>query len=243
MAVNSTPYLGQLVPAQNNNCLTEVANKQIAEQARVGDHANAVRKIQVWVASDNALKVNAAKAAVSIWAAKIVDSPDVSAKGFRVPSDIPEQPTGEQQTQLGARNRFNYLKKAAEHESNAREHKDAVQVYVSMENGIVQEKISDLRNPQEFEDTDGKVWVDRCFVIVEVCVRNLHLESSAFSEGVTTPLKAVEAAKAENWDKTAGSFIELMYGFNAKDWHGAMAGKSREPIMKETIYAALGHQQ
>lgn len=55
------------------------------------------------------------------------------------------------------------------------------------------------------------------------------------SEGVTTPKQAVLLAKDSGWTKTAGFFIEQLYHWNAKDWHGSIAGKSRSVIMQELI--------
>lgn len=188
--------------------------------------------VQLFVASENKVKIAAATNAVLRWLGKR----EVDAKGFNAASNINEQPVGTMETKLGAQNRITHLKKLAV--DSAKE--NTLQIYVSMENGIMPEVVDDVRNRQEFyDDEHKKTWVDRCFVIVQVYHKGREYEGSSFSEGVTTPLKAVKAAEASNWQKTCGSFIEEMYGFNAKDWHGQMAGVGRQKLMEEAIFHAL----
>lgn len=214
---SSTEYLGQVVAP-----ITAQSIVKSAKDARV----------QLFVASENKVKISAATNAVLKW----LGQHELEAKGFNAASDINEQPVGTAETKLGAHNRITHLKKMAV--GNVKE--NAVQVYVSMENGIMPEVVDDLRNPQEFLDEQRQTaWVDRCYVIVKVYHKGKEFEGSAFSQGVTTPLHAVKAAEAADWEKTCGSFIEERYGFNAKDWHGQMAGVGRQKLMEDAIFHAL----
>lgn len=217
-----TEYLGQIVPAPAANPLTKDA-LNIAKGT----------KLQLFVASENKLKIESAKNAAMLW----LEGYTIEAKGFNAASKIHEQPVGEEETKQGAKNRITHLKELAK--ADVRD--DAVQIYVSMENGLIPEEIKDVKNPGTFLDTTiAKTWVDRCFVIVELFNQGKAYEGFGISRGVTTPVDAVHAAEDTKWNSTAGSFIEHIYKFSAKDWHGKMAGVGRQELMQETISAALG---
>jgi non-canonical (house-cleaning) NTP pyrophosphatase len=230
MAAISRTHLGQLLPAIDSHGFKAEVNKQISSLSEV-------RKIQAWVASDNAFKVQAAKNSLLLWAEKYSPSATVDAKGVATSSDISEQPHSKEETELGAKNRLTHLKEYVKHTAISF---DALQVFVSMENGIMQESVPNLKNQAIFIDTEGKCWIDRCCVVVEVASSTLQLSATALSEGVTAPVSTVKDSEKTNWTKTCGFFIQKEYDFPAKDWHGKMAGKSREAIIQETIQKALG---
>ncbi len=220
-------YLGQLVAAPKNQGLTPQAATEIKTLYQ-GRH------IEVFVTSDKALKMQAAKEAVEAWAKHLFSEPmEVSVQGFKVSSDIDEQPHGLEHTRKGALNRLNNLK----YELLNMETESLV-VLVSLENGIMQEEVPNLKNPEIFL-SDGQVWVDRCVAKVQIWLDRKSWELDAVSEGVTTPKAEVAKAEASNWTKTAGTFIEETYGFPNADWHGKMAGKGRQAIMEELFKAAL----
>jgi len=218
----STEYRGQIVPATPAAPLSKKALKT-AKSSR----------LQLFVASENKLKVEAAKNAVMQW----LGLTDVVTKGFNAASKIKEQPVGIDKTARGAHNRISHLKELAKGDVK----EDSAQLYVSMENGIMPEEVALLKNKNQFYDPKRKkTWVDRCYVIVQLFYKGKESEGTAISRGITVPLDAVKAAKKAHWDKTAGSFIEQIYGYNSKDWHGRMAGVGRQVLMEETIRNALG---
>src|SRR5574338_1013174 len=198
MSVSSTKFLGQLLPALDVHGFTEVINKEVSSS----QNSN---KIQLWVSSDNALKVEAARHAVILWANKYLPEATVEAKGFGVQSDISEQPHSKEETALGASNRLTHLRGQVLHRPISF---DALQFFVSMENGIMQEQVDTVANPTDFKDATGMCWIDRCYVIVEVAYGTLSHQATALSEGVTTPFSAVDASRTSDWQKTCGSFIE-----------------------------------
>lgn len=63
-------------------------------------------QLKILVGSQNPIKINAAK---SVFKSYFPDL-DIVCEGLHAPSLVPEQPLGEQQTQLGAQNRVDYLK-------------------------------------------------------------------------------------------------------------------------------------
>lgn len=236
MTAISTQYLGQLVPPIESMGFSSKLSDQISTTF-INNKAPESRKIQVWVASSNALKVQAAKKAVLSWAASFVPVCTVEVKGIAVTSDISEQPHSKEETEMGARNRLTHLKDAVRKEALT---PDVLQFFVSMENGVMQEKVEGLGTASIFVNGNGNCWIDRCYVVVEIAYTKLEYSASAFSEGVTTPLSAVREADATNWTTTCGTFIENEYGFPAKDWHSKIAGKEREVIIQDAITTVLG---
>jgi len=223
---SSTEYLGQITSAIDPKPLSLDVNLCKGEP------------VKLFVASENKLKVDAAKSAVEKWLKGNAET--LAIKGFNAESKIKEQPVGKETTMQGAQNRITHLKELAKATSEP-----GLQLFVSMENGLMPEEVAELKNKEKFLDTETKkAWIDRCYVIVEIFHNKEKVaEGSAFSRGVTTPMDAVEAAKATEWNKTAGSFIEKIYGFNSKDWHTKMAGVGRQELMEETITTALGKLQ
>ena len=197
MASIHTQYLGQLLPAIDCAGFSEQLCKEISAKYTQETKPD-TRKIQVWVASDNATKVQAALGAVRSWAKTFIPSTPVEAKGFAVSSDISEQPHSKDETKQGASARLLHLKSVIPKEVI---NTNALQVYVSMENGIMAEEVKDAT--AVFADANGIAWVDRCHVIVEIAHATFNHSASAFSEGVTTPLSAVEASRKAGWTKHA----------------------------------------
>lgn len=111
---------------------------------------------------------------------------------------------------------------------------------VSLENGLIQERVLQIKNESAFNLGNNIAWVDRCIVHVEFYHANNGLSAMAMSEGVTTPKEEAALAEGSNWTKTAGSFIAAKYKVDAKNWHALFSGKGREVIMQEAIKTALG---
>jgi hypothetical protein len=111
---------------------------------------------------------------------------------------------------------------------------------MKLENGLICEKMTNIKNKETFEVRDQMVWVDLCVECCEVWFSGKRWENCFISEGVTTPKLAVELSKKSGWSQTAGLFIAEKYGWNAKDWHGTMAEKSRQMIMEELIKSSFG---
>lgn len=220
-------YLGQVVPALASRALTNEAICEIKKCAS--------REYSIWVGSTNAMKIDAARSAVQLFAEKHFGS-DIKLTcvlGCNALSGIDEQPHGREHTETGAQNRLSYM--------NARATEpDEIRFYVTMENGVIKEEVSDLKNPDIFLDKDNKVWIDRCFVIVQVAYKTLSWEGKAYSDGVTTPLACVRDSEIAQWKETAGSFIKSSLDLNANNWHEALAGKGRPELMQEAIQRALG---
>ena len=117
---------------------------------------------------------------------------------------------------------------------------------ISMENGVILEELNGgISNEKVFQvekTTLTKItcWVDRCQVAVTfILPDDTKLSALAQSEGVTTPVKAVNQSEETRWTKTAGSFIAMEYGWDAKDWHASIVGKPRKVIMEEAIKKAF----
>jgi hypothetical protein len=141
---------------------------------------------------------------------------------------------------LGARNRLEKLLGLTVKELDLK----ALNIFIAMENGLIAEQNNKLPNSELFMNAaKTSAWIDRCFVAVTATYNGSQWFGEALSVGVPTPISCVAKAEASNWEKTAGSFIEKDYGFPAKDWHGGIAGKSRQPIMEEAILSAFGLQK
>ena len=81
------------------------------------------QSIKIIVGSKNPVKVNAAKHIFAMYFPEQV----IECSGVHAPSDVPDQPIGEEQTCLGAQNRVNYCK--AQHQAD---------YYIAMEGGAAQ---------------------------------------------------------------------------------------------------------
>ena len=79
--------------------------------------------INIIVGSKNPVKINAAKHIFAMYFPKQI----IECSGVHAPSDVPEQPLGEEQTCLGAQNRVNYCKTQYQ-----------ADYYVAMEGGAAQ---------------------------------------------------------------------------------------------------------
>ncbi|WP_213610759.1 inosine/xanthosine triphosphatase [Pseudoalteromonas sp.] len=79
--------------------------------------------IKIIVGSKNPVKINAAKHIFTMYFPEHV----IECSGVHAPSNVPDQPLGEEQTHLGAQNRVNYCK--AQHQAD---------YYVAMEGGAAQ---------------------------------------------------------------------------------------------------------
>lgn len=230
-------YLGQLVPA--TNIYVDQENELITLQNIVLTNRSSPVIVNLYVTSKNALKVDAAVSGTKQWLTKVFSyDPNfkINVVGYEVSSGISEQPCGEENTMRGAINRMQNMKQEMQNGSITCETaKDSMSILISLENGICLENVSNLKNSDIFEVEPGKAWVDRCVCISEVWARGHKYKFMGVSEGVTTPRETVKLSEQSNWNKTAGSFIAEIYKFNAKDWHGSMAGKGRLQIMTELI--------
>jgi Protein of unknown function DUF84 len=229
-------YLGQLVPAfcvYQKNAFSADDAIEICED----DCYKAGIKIQLYVASGNAMKVAAAEKAVKVWADYYFEKHEMlPTQKFEVSSDVPEQPQ-EDSTYRGAQNRLEAMKKQVDLSHCV----GKINVFISMENGIFREVVNNMKNPAVFQEQPGEAWVDRCFVLGEVncCGGKKVWPLAARSIGVTTPLKAVLESFNSKLKITAGSFIAKEYGWDAKDWHKSIAGMPRQEIMYRAICRAL----
>ncbi len=233
--MSENKFIGKLV--SNSVEILQVNNNKIKPNVNV----------DVVVSSTNEMKKMAALAAITSWLAKNNCNSNIKLFGYGVSSDIAEQPSSFEITMNGAKNRLQNLKKT--HPTNTKN----ITIYISLENGIMLENV-DLTGLESdiFSDPENnnQVWVDRCVCIGELVYFEdvdgdvdsallTSLEFSAVSIGVTTPLNQVLSSRDSNWTKTAGSFIATTFGFPSSDWHGKMAGKGREEIMREMIESCL----
>ena len=84
--------------------------------------------------------MQAANDSVIAWVKALFnDKVEVAVKGYGVPSNIDEQPHGLEHTKQGALNRLNNMKKELGISENTRD--GTLRVLVSLENGIMQEKV------------------------------------------------------------------------------------------------------
>src|SRR5271154_892600 len=229
-------YLGQLINNPTIQGLTRADNQKI-KQCALGVLD---LKVNVFVASKNELKVQAAKTATLNWLRELLgfnNEANYSITGFEIPSEISEQPTDKSYTTIGARNRLSNLRKELEQYII---NDNSLYILIALENGLIQEHVPYIKNREIFVNSNDMVWVDRCVVLGEVlfCDNCWHLD--IISNGVTTPKAEVKLSEESNWSKTAGSFIATKYGWNAKDWHGAICGTGILEIMTDGIECALG---
>ncbi len=237
-----TQYLGQLVPAPKDQGMNVSQKQNIVDVVTTAMNGKEV-KVEISIASKNNLKCNSGYDAVQGFVTEIFQSCMItSTKGYDVESGVSEQPHGLIMTKKGAKNRLKCLYAHVKPKENIEQDTcdGVLRFLVSMENGIMKEKIVKVKNKERFKLPTGETWVDRCYVIIEIWFNAKKWKTSALSEGVITPLSAVEKSQNSGWNKTAGSFIGKEFKCNPKDWHKQMAGKSREPIMRETLKTALG---
>ena len=232
-------FLGQLIPAPADQGLT---TEEIQSIKKIITEAGGITncRVEVFVTSANALKIQASKDAIKQWLVELFPGEtgwNITEEGFEVPSEVDEQPHGIEITKKGALNRLNNMKVKLVQKKRASE--NTITILVSLENGLIPEKHLGFKNPDTFLDK-GVVWVDRCCVIGEIWFQKKSWNIMGFSEGVTTPLNEVMCAAKTNWSKTAGSFIAEKYGWNAKDWHIGICGKGRQVIMTEAIRNSFG---
>ena len=155
-------------------------------------------------------------------------------------SEVDEQPHDDF-TLKGSMNRLINMKNALSRQGITNTKLDGVlRVLISLENGLMCEKIPFIKNPGIFEICDNTVWVDRCVETCEVWFQGKQWQTTSISEGVTTPKYAVLTSKANDWTMTAGLFIAEQYGCNASDWHSTFVGKGRKIIMEELIKNCFG---
>lgn len=232
-------YLGQLVPALSAAAPAAIERIIAAYTASPTFRG---RPVQLFVASANAAKIQAAAIAVAEVVEKRVPEAGMAVKGIDSASGVPNQPFGEEVTRRGSTTRLANLITAvnASEGSDVSKVTDSVlRIFIALENGLGEEKVAGLRNPDIFQTRAGHAFVDRCIVSGRVVFDGVSADFSAVSEGVTTPRVCVERSRATEWETTAGVFIEDEYGFPNKTWHDAMAGKERQEIMEEAILAAL----
>lgn len=241
--ISTTDYIGQLFPQYHyDDKITKLTPETLREiRSYVTKDMN--KQIIIFVASTNSLKIQAAKICVESWLLEIFGSSDkwkIEINGFESASEIDEQPHGFEQTELGASNRLKNMKLGLSKNNIRNFH--TLSILVSLENGIMCERIHSptIKNSEIFVTDNNIVWVDRCIVVGEIWFHEKQWKLGAISEGVTTPFDAVILSKQNNWTQTAGFFIAKNYGFNAKDWHISISGKSRQTIMMELIKSAFG---
>lgn len=230
-------YLGQIVPIDSQD--SNILQHDLFQPNGFSAKAKPNGRFELYVASTNAQKFDAAKKAVEIWAKKYINNPIISVHGYDVLSNIDEQPVGLEYTRMGVSNRLENMRLLLGSDT-FREDDGTTRIIFAMENGIMPEKLVSVNNPQKFVTDDGITWVDRCIVRAEVYLNTLAGGGTAISVGVTTPKECVESARESNWTKTAGSFIADKYGCNPKDWHGSIAGKGRQAIIEDVCLTALG---
>jgi non-canonical (house-cleaning) NTP pyrophosphatase len=222
-------YLGQLVDTTK---LQGFSFEQMKEMSSV--FKGECKSVEVYVTSQNSLKVQAAQAAVGFWLNHFRSNIKISITGLEVISEIDEQPHGYDQTLTGAKNRLKNMKNIIlkDHIRN----NNVLHILISLENGLFMQNIEHVNNPETFLfDNDHSVYVDRCVAIVEMWFNGNEWISNGVSQGVTTPRDAVILSEKSNWSQTAGFFIAEKYGWNPKDWHLSICGKGRQTIMEDLI--------
>lgn len=239
MQVSTSPCLGQLVPVNQlfldshiqskNNYITKLYSIYNSNETLNPETPT----FHIGIASKNNLKIAAATKAVKAWAAEFFPKVPFNFKveGFDAQSKINEQPCGYDNTRTGALNRLNAL--------NDMKRLGNYQINIAFENGIMEEELSEVKNPEKF-CANGRTWVDRCVVVGTIFCDTFECDIEALSEGVTVPLCAVQKSMESSYAKTAGLFIQEKFGFPQQSWHKDMAGKDRQVIMEEACLRALG---
>jgi non-canonical (house-cleaning) NTP pyrophosphatase len=198
--------------------------------------------IKIYVASNKQLKMNASKEAIQSLMQGYLQSVTMEVLGCHAAeSNIKEQPVGVDETKKGAKNRIDNLRKQLHIKQvfASTESDDVLRIYVSMENGIIKEKLNGVKDKDLFETEDHMVWVDRCYIICEIYYNCHKKKVKGFSDGVTVPLEFVEASRNSDFNTTAGDFIAKKWDTNGTDWHLKLAGVSRKEIIKNGIVGIL----
>jgi non-canonical (house-cleaning) NTP pyrophosphatase len=191
--------------------------------------------IQICVASTKQLKKDAALEAIKHLALGHLRSLDIEVKGFAAESHVKEQPHGSEMTILGARNRITHLHQLAHPNNPATTKDDVLYFYISMENGIIEETVGNVKNPELFKTKEDTVWVDRCYIICEMFHNMQKKTLEGFSDGITVPLQHVKDSERTDWNVTAGKFIAEKYDTSESDWHEKLGGVSRKELIKKGI--------
>jgi non-canonical (house-cleaning) NTP pyrophosphatase len=182
------------------------------------------KDIKIYVASTKELKMNAAKEAVQSLMLGHLQSINVEVKGFAAESNIKEQPVGTDETKKGANNRLENLRVLVEKKEQIFPHierDNILRIFVSMENGIINEKLNGV-----------DVLVDRCYIICRIFYNGHKKKVKGFSDGVTVPSECFTESYNTGFNKTAGDFIAKKYDTNGTDWHQKLAGVSRKELIK-----------
>ena len=152
---------------------------------------------------------------------------EVKVVGVKAGSDVREQPFGHDETLRGCQNRLEKAMELAEADGTACE------FAVSIESGIVPVEASCFGDQPRFYDIG---WV---------AVRDVEAGKTAFvpSAGVLFPDEAVEVARKNHFDTTAGEAM-LAQGTirNNKDPHMDLTGGAagRSALLSQAVQIALG---
>lgn len=131
--------------------------------------------------------------------------------GVDVPSGVPEQPVGVEETERGCKNRWEYL------EQYIFDHGYQYDYFVAIENGIA---------------NDDKGWYDFC--CVKARKRNSNVETSFSTKCYFEEKYALMSLKSGQ-TRTVGSFIEEDLGIESGTWHEKISGFGRIWYIEKAI--------
>lgn len=226
--------VGQIIPALSS---PSFSYENLIELKQLCQSSHFENKFSIYIASQNDHKMKSAVEGIKLWAESHFLNPKLSWVMSGAKSDVPEQPIGGE-VERGAHNRLNEIYDRYKGEIK----EDHITIFVAFENGIAEEKISEVTNALIFQTKESHAWVDRAVVkgIIHYG-KNFACNISAFSAGVTVPKNCVEESIKSNCAKTAGKFIAERYeGCSHDNWHEKIGGISRQKLMTEAMLRALG---
>lgn len=180
----------------------------------------------VGVASKSPVKVEAVKLALEAYFASLPNKREFRIHAFEAKSDIAEQPVGEANGFLGARNRLVHAKSQTT---------ETMDLWVSIESFVEPSPIARF------------IWQDVAAVIIEVTPLSLELMGLSRATLFPESFAAVAEVRSKATDETGysvtiGEVLSDSFGkagvqMHANDWqaHSVFGGRSRVKLIQETI--------
>lgn len=177
-----------------------------------------INHLNVYIASTNQTKMTSAYVAIKDYLnLKTEKNTKVHIYGIGVPSEVPEQPIGNQ-THTGCANRLANLNQYVDH------YNLPYDLLVSVENGV---NLDNTNDSQSYDFAVVKLKSKNGEVLVE-SEHHTYFPKEYYNQSI----EQVQCV-------TVGNLIEKKLNIKSGSWHERFGSKTRETDLKETIYSAL----